>query len=76
MATDGELGGHRDNGRDDSESTIAMRPYPALKLFRDAMYAALKDKLTPDVWDYQSHSDHDGSFRFDQCFSGGDNMTT
>ena len=34
------------------ERTIAMRPYPALKLFRDAMYAALKDKLPPDVWDY------------------------
>jgi len=26
--------------------------YPALKLFRDAMYASLKDKLPPDVWDY------------------------
>jgi hypothetical protein len=25
---------------------------PILKLFRDAMYAALKDKLPPDVWDY------------------------
>ena len=35
-----------------AERTIAMRPYPALKLFRDAMYAALKDKLPPDVWDY------------------------
>jgi len=34
------------------ERTIAMRPYPALKLFRDAMYAALKDKLPSDVWDY------------------------
>ena len=34
------------------ERTIAMRPYPALKLFRDAMYASLKDKLPPDVWDY------------------------
>jgi hypothetical protein len=33
------------------ERTIALRPYPALKLFRDAMYAALKDKLPPDVWD-------------------------
>lgn len=32
------------------ERTIAMRPYPALKLFRDAMYASLKDKLPPDVW--------------------------
>jgi len=34
------------------ERTIALRPYPAVKLFRDAMYAALKDKLPPDVWDY------------------------
>lgn len=34
------------------ERTIAMRPYPAVKLFRDAMYASLKDRLPPDVWDY------------------------
>src|SRR5271169_1483976 len=34
------------------ERTVSLRPYPALKLFRDAMYAALKDKLPPDVWDY------------------------
>ena len=34
------------------ERPIALRPYPALKLFRDAMYASLKDKLPPDVWDY------------------------
>jgi hypothetical protein len=33
------------------ERTIAMRPYPAVKLFRDAMDASLKDKLPPDVWD-------------------------
>ncbi len=26
--------------------------FPAVKRFRDAMYAALKDKLPPDVWDY------------------------
>jgi hypothetical protein len=32
------------------ERTIALRPYPAVKLFRDAMYASLKDKLPPDVW--------------------------
>ena len=31
------------------ERTIALRPYPALKLFRDAIYPALKDKLPPDV---------------------------
>ena len=34
------------------ERTIALRPYPALKLFRDAMYESLKDKLPSDVWDY------------------------
>jgi len=34
------------------ERTITLRPYPALKLFRDAMYASLKDWLPPDVWDY------------------------
>ena len=32
------------------ERTIALRPYPALKLFRDAMYAALKDKAPPNYW--------------------------
>jgi len=36
------------------ERTIALRPYPAVKLFRDAMYEALKDKLPPDVWNYPS----------------------
>jgi hypothetical protein len=35
-----------------AERTIALRPYPALKIFREAMYAALKDKLPPDVWEY------------------------
>ena len=34
------------------ERTIALRPYPAVKLFRDSMYESLKDKLPPDVWDY------------------------
>ncbi len=34
------------------ERIIALRPYPAVKLFRDAMYESLKDKLPPDVWDY------------------------
>ena len=35
-----------------AERTIAMRPYPAVKMFRDAMHASLKDKLPSDVWDY------------------------
>jgi hypothetical protein len=39
------------------ERTIALRPFPAVKLFRDAMYASLKDKLPPDVWDYPTHQD-------------------
>ncbi|BCG99842.1 hypothetical protein MesoLj131b_18420 [Mesorhizobium sp. 131-2-5] len=34
------------------ERTIALRPFPAVKLFRDAMYASLKDKLPPDAWEY------------------------
>ena len=36
------------------ERTIALRPFPAVKLFRDAMYESLKDKLPPDVWEYQA----------------------
>ncbi len=35
-----------------AERTIALRPYPALKIFREAMHAALKDKLPLDVWEY------------------------
>jgi len=34
------------------ERTVTLRPYPGVKLFRDAMYASLKDELPPDVWDY------------------------
>src|ERR1043166_8950440 len=34
------------------ERTVTLRPYPAVKLFRDAMYASLRDKLPSDVWDY------------------------
>ncbi len=33
------------------ERTVALRPHPAEKLFRNAMYASLKDKLPSDVWD-------------------------
>ena len=36
------------------ERTVSLRPYPAVKLFRDAMYASLKDRLPADVWDYTS----------------------
>lgn len=39
------------------ERTIALRPFPAVKLFRDAMYASLKDKLPPDVWGYPPPED-------------------
>lgn len=34
------------------DRTVTLRPYPALKLFRDAMYASLKGRLPPDVWEY------------------------
>ena len=33
------------------ERTVTLRPYPAVKLFRDAMYASLKDRLPPEVWE-------------------------
>ena len=36
------------------ERTVSLRPYPALKLFRDSMYASLKDTLPADVWDYST----------------------
>jgi hypothetical protein len=35
------------------ERTIALRPCPPLKPFRDALHASLKDKLPP-VWDYRT----------------------
>jgi hypothetical protein len=35
------------------ERTVALRPYPAVTLFRNAMYAALKDQLPP-VWEYSN----------------------
>ena len=34
------------------ERTVALRPYPAVALFREAMRAALSDKLPADVWEY------------------------
>jgi hypothetical protein len=36
------------------ERTVSLRPYRAVKLFRDSMYASLKDKLPADVWDYST----------------------
>ena len=36
------------------ERTVSLRPYPAVKLFRDSMYASFKDKLPADVWDYSA----------------------
>jgi hypothetical protein len=35
-----------------TERTIALRPYPAVTLFRDAMYQSLNHKLPSDVWDF------------------------
>ena len=52
---EGTMDGHKIESLEQGlivERTIALRPYPAVKLFRDAMYASLKDKLPPDVWDY------------------------
>lgn len=38
------------------ERPIALRPYPALKLFRDAMYASLKESCRPMFGTIQRHS--------------------
>src|SRR5258708_12338254 len=41
------------------DRTIALRPYPALKLFRDPMYASLNHNLPPYLWHYSTpHSPH------------------
>jgi hypothetical protein len=34
------------------ERTIAYRPFPALKIFRDRLFALNADKVPDDVWDY------------------------
>ena len=35
-------------------NAYAYRPFPALKLFREKMFAALSDKLPADMWDYSA----------------------
>ena len=44
------------------ERTVAYRPFPALKIFREKQRAATSDVLPPDMWDYpadsQTPSDH------------------
>ncbi len=34
------------------ERTVAYRPFPALKIFRDKMFANLRDVLPANMWDY------------------------
>jgi hypothetical protein len=34
------------------ERTVAYRPFPALKIFREKQRAATSDLLPPDMWDY------------------------
>ena len=34
------------------ERTVAYRPFPALKIFRDKQRAALGDSIPADAWDY------------------------
>ena len=34
------------------EPTVAYRPFPALKIFRDKQRAALGDSIPADAWDY------------------------
>jgi hypothetical protein len=35
-----------------SDWTLALRPFPAVSLFREALYPLLKDVLAPNVWEY------------------------
>jgi hypothetical protein len=35
-----------------TERTVAYRPFPALKIFRDKQRAATSHVLPPDMWDY------------------------
>jgi hypothetical protein len=34
------------------ERTVAYRPFPALRIFREKQRAATSDVLPPDMWDY------------------------
>jgi hypothetical protein len=34
------------------ERTVAYRPFPALKIFRDKQHAAVGDSVPADAWDY------------------------
>jgi hypothetical protein len=34
------------------ERTVAYRPFPALKIFRDRLIALNAGKLPADMWDY------------------------
>src|ERR1700689_4830185 len=36
------------------ERTVAYRPFPALKIFRDKQRAATSALLPPDMWDYSA----------------------
>jgi hypothetical protein len=36
------------------ERTVAYRPFPALRIFRDRLVALNAGKLPPDMWDYQT----------------------
>ena len=35
------------------DRTVAFRPFPAVKLFREAVYPVLRDVIPPSYWDYQ-----------------------
>jgi hypothetical protein len=35
------------------DRTVALRPYPAVKLFREALYPALRELIPASYWDYE-----------------------
>jgi hypothetical protein len=36
------------------DRTVAFRPFPAVKLFREAVYPVLRDVIPSSYWDYQA----------------------
>jgi len=38
------------------ERTIAYRPFPSLKIFRDRMKSAMQDSVPADMWDWPDQS--------------------
>ncbi len=52
------------------ERTVAYRPFPALKIFREKQRAATSEVLPPDMWDYPADN-RTGSGHSEEILSTG-----